>query len=90
MLRDQLAARAVAGVTEPVAGATPDITGTTALDGLLTKQQVAERFQISQRSVDRLIDGGHLEAVRVGPRLVRVTAESAGRLAQPIHHDGAA
>jgi excisionase family DNA binding protein len=55
----------------------------------LSKEQVSKLFGISERTVHRFIQSGDLEAVRIGPRLVRITAESVARLARPVD-DGAA
>ncbi len=46
-----------------------------------TKQQVAEKLQVTERQVGRLVAAGRLRAVRLGGR-VRITAAELQRLAQ--------
>lgn len=47
---------------------------------LLSREEVAERLRISERTVRRYGKLGLLEERKVGPRLVRVTAESVEQL----------
>jgi excisionase family DNA binding protein len=47
---------------------------------LLRRDEVAERLHVSERTVRRYGRVGLLEERRVGPRLIRVTAESVERL----------
>ena len=47
---------------------------------LLSRDEAAERLKISLRTVRRYGKAGLLEERRVGPRLIRVTAESVERL----------
>lgn len=42
------------------------------MSAYLTVKDVAERFQTSNRTVERLIERGQLPAVRLGPRVLRV------------------
>ncbi len=46
-------------------------------EGLLTVQQVAENWQVSQRMIRRMISDGRLRVIRLG-RAVRIPA-NAGR-----------
>jgi excisionase family DNA binding protein len=46
-------------------------------EGLLTVQQVAENWQVSQRTIRRMISDGRLPVIRIG-RTVRIPA-NAGR-----------
>jgi excisionase family DNA binding protein len=46
----------------------------------LTLSEVADRLQISTRTVQRMIDRDELKAVKVGPRLVRVPDTEIARL----------
>jgi excisionase family DNA binding protein len=48
------------------------------VDRLLTVVQVAENWQVSQRTVRRMIDDGRLPVVRLG-RAVRISAKVAAR-----------
>ncbi len=43
---------------------------------LLSRREVAERLGVSVQTVGRLIDSGSLRAIRIGPRSIRVEAES--------------
>jgi excisionase family DNA binding protein len=45
-------------------------------EGLLTVQQVAENWQVSQRMIRRMIADGRLRVVRLG-RAVRIPAKTA-------------
>jgi excisionase family DNA binding protein len=47
---------------------------------LVTKPQVADYCQVSERTVDRWIELGLLDAVKLGPRLVRISSASVDRL----------
>lgn len=40
--------------------------------GYLTVRQVADRAGVTPKTVRRWIESGHLAAVRVGPRLIRI------------------
>jgi excisionase family DNA binding protein len=50
------------------------------LPSLLTRAEAAERLRVSQRTIRRYGKAGLLTERRVGPRLIRVTAESADAL----------
>ena len=43
---------------------------------LLSRREVADRLGVSVQTVGRLVDAGSLNGVRIGPRAIRVTAES--------------
>lgn len=43
---------------------------------LLRKSEVTARLNLSPRTVDRLIAAGDLKAVRINPRVTRITADS--------------
>lgn len=47
---------------------------------LLSRGEAAERLRVSERTVRRYGASGLLDEVKVGPRLVKVTAESVERL----------
>lgn len=51
----------------------------------LTKKQAAQRKQVSVKTIDRWISEGRIEALRYGPRLVRIPTESLDNLGQAIH-----
>jgi len=51
----------------------------------LTKQETAQSLGVSEKTVERWIAEGRLDAYRIGPRLVRVRRESLEKLKQPIH-----
>jgi excisionase family DNA binding protein len=51
----------------------------------LTKKQAAQRKQVSVKTIDRWISEGRIEALRYGPRLVRIRTESLDNLGQVIH-----
>lgn len=42
----------------------------------LTRRECAEMLSVSVNSVNRYIRAGHLKAVKISPRLVRITPES--------------
>ena len=46
------------------------------MDQLLTQQQVADRFQVSTRTVRRWISDGRISAYRIGRRCIRIDAHS--------------
>jgi excisionase family DNA binding protein len=48
-------------------------------DDLLTIAQVAALAQVSRRTVERRIDDGRLEAVKLGNRMVRIRGRSVKR-----------
>ncbi|MCT9000795.1 helix-turn-helix transcriptional regulator [Microbacterium memoriense] len=50
----------------------------------LTLRDTAERLSISEKSVRRWIADGRLKAVRIGPRLLRVDADSILAVAEPL------
>jgi excisionase family DNA binding protein len=50
----------------------------------LSLKEAADMFGVSERTIRRRIAEGKLPAYRVGPRSIRVTAESAAALAKPI------
>jgi excisionase family DNA binding protein len=47
-------------------------------EGLLTVHQVAENWQVSERTIRRMIEKGQLPVVRIG-RAVRISAKMAVR-----------
>lgn len=49
-----------------------------------TTAEVADRLQVSTRTIRRYIADGTLKAVRIGPRLVRVDVASVDALARPL------
>jgi excisionase family DNA binding protein len=49
-------------------------------DDLLTAREVAPRLRCSRSHVHRLADAGHIERVRLGPRMVRFRARSVDQL----------
>ena len=51
----------------------------------LTKRQAADRKQVSVKTIDRWIAEGLIEALRYGPRLVRIRTESLDNLGRAIH-----
>ena len=51
----------------------------------LTKQQAADRKQVSVKTIDRWIAEGRIEALKYGPRLVRIRTESLDNLGRAIH-----
>jgi excisionase family DNA binding protein len=55
-------------------------------EGLLTVQQVAENWQVSQRMIRRMIADGRLPVIRLG-RAVRISANAGGleRARSPSH-----
>jgi excisionase family DNA binding protein len=50
-------------------------------DPLLTVPEVAERLRISQRTLRRLVAGGHLRPVRIGSRTLFTDREVAAFVA---------
>ena len=55
---------------------------------LITRQDAAQRLCISLRTLDELIHRGALRAYRIGPKIIRISAEDldafvAGRLVAP-------
>lgn len=56
-------------------------TRTTELIGL---QEAADRCDVSYRTVRRWIAAGRINAVRVGPRLLKVNARDVDALIQPV------
>lgn len=53
---------------------------------LLSRDEAAERLRISERTVRRYGRAGLLEERRVGPKLIRITAESVERLLSADGH----
>lgn len=51
-------------------------------DRLLTVHDVAERWQVSSRTVRRKIDDGHLPTVSLGAKLVRIRPADVARYEQ--------
>ncbi|MCV7095391.1 helix-turn-helix domain-containing protein [Mycobacterium kubicae] len=47
-------------------------------------QEAADRLGVSYRSVRRYISAGRLNAVRVGPRLLKVRADDLDALMRPV------
>lgn len=57
---------------------------------LLLRAVVAERLAVSERTVRRWGATGRLDERKIGPRAVRVTAESVERLIRAgVRHEGA-
>ena len=58
------------------------------IHGYVSPRQVAAALNVSRTAVDRMIARGELDAIRVGPRLVRIPRESFLRMletaAQPV------
>ncbi|MBM4072659.1 MAG: helix-turn-helix domain-containing protein [Planctomycetes bacterium] len=50
----------------------------------LSCQEAARFLDLSDDTIRRLIHAGKLDAVRVGKRCLRVTAESVRRFAEPV------
>ena len=46
----------------------------------LTRRECAEMLSVSVNSINRYIRAGHLKAVKISPRLVRITPESVREL----------
>jgi excisionase family DNA binding protein len=46
------------------------------MDELMTQQQVADRFQVSTRTVRRWISEGKIHAYRIGKRCIRIDSHS--------------
>ena len=51
----------------------------TSRDDLFTLKQVADKWQVSLRSVQRLVSAGEINVVRIG-RTVRITARELDRV----------
>ncbi|GFG66890.1 hypothetical protein MKUB_43800 [Mycobacterium kubicae] len=51
---------------------------------LIGIQEAADRLGVSYRSVRRYISAGRLNAVRVGPRLLKVRADDLDALMRPV------
>ena len=51
---------------------------------LLTIPQVAEHFSVDPRTIRRWISSGVLPARRVGPRVIRVSADDLGRVGRTL------
>ena len=49
--------------------------------GLLTLSETARALAVSQRTARRYIADGHLDAVRLGSKTIRVTSDSVNRFA---------
>lgn len=54
------------------------------LDPLFTLQQSSELTKLSVKTLRRRIADGTLEAVRLGPRAIRVRASALQQLEQPL------
>lgn len=54
------------------------------LKHLIGIQEAADRLGVSYRTVRRWIAAGRLTAVRVGPRLLKVSAADLDALMQPV------
>lgn len=50
----------------------------------LTLQEAATLYKVSPRTLRRRIAEGHLDAVRVGPRSIRISADDVQNLARKI------
>ncbi|WP_085108585.1 helix-turn-helix domain-containing protein [Mycolicibacillus trivialis] len=57
---------------------------------MLSIRQIADQYGVCEKTVRRWISSGHIEAVRLGPRLIRVDADSVERLLSPIRGGGCA
>lgn len=57
---------------------------TTPAPDWITLREAAERLQISEKSTRRWIAEGRLQAVRIGPRMIRVDAASIAALGKPL------
>ncbi|MCV7358172.1 helix-turn-helix domain-containing protein [Mycolicibacterium fluoranthenivorans] len=51
---------------------------------LITIRQAAEQLQTSERTIRRYLSAGLITGVRLGPRLIRIHADSVGKLTQPV------
>ncbi|BBZ03598.1 hypothetical protein MCHIJ_30350 [Mycolicibacterium chitae] len=51
---------------------------------LIGLQQAAEHCDVSYRTIRRWISAGHLNAVRVGPRLLKVAVADLDTIMQPV------
>jgi excisionase family DNA binding protein len=58
------------------------------MDDLLTVQEVADMYAVSQKTVRNWIKEGKLEAVRIGGRLIRIESRSLDALNEPVHFRG--
>jgi len=52
----------------------------------LTVAQCAERYQLSIKTIRRMIARGEIEANRFGPRLIRVNADSLALVGRPLQY----
>ena len=51
---------------------------------LIGLQDAADRCGISYRTIRRYIAAGHLNAVRIGPRLLKIDAADLAKITQPV------
>lgn len=51
---------------------------------LIGLQEAADRCGVCYRTIRRYIAAGHLNAVRVGPRLLKIDAAELERIKQPV------
>ncbi|HRD10508.1 MAG TPA: helix-turn-helix domain-containing protein [Mycobacterium sp.] len=51
---------------------------------LIGLQEAADLCDVSYRTIRRWISGGHLNAVRIGPRLLKVELSAVEALKQPV------
>ncbi|BBY52947.1 excisionase family DNA-binding protein [Mycobacterium koreense] len=51
---------------------------------LIGLNEAAERCGVHYRTIRRWVSAGHLEAVRVGPRLLKVDADKLDALMRPV------
>jgi excisionase family DNA binding protein len=54
----------------------------------LTVADVAARFQVSNRTVERMISTGQLSAVRFGPKLLRIPPAALSERSAPLVNGG--
>lgn len=51
---------------------------------LIGLQEAADRCDVSYRTIRRYIASGRLDAVRVGPRVLKVAADDVEQLLRPV------
>lgn len=63
--------------TTPAAAVAPEPTDRLdRLPGFMSRHETAEYLGVTTKTVDRMVRDGRLKATRVGPRLLRISAES--------------
>lgn len=50
---------------------------------LIGLQEAADRCDVSYRTIRRWVAAGHINAVRVGPRLLKINADDLASIMQP-------